>query len=251
MDTYGELKTDIKSWLNREDLDSLLAGFIRQAEIEIYRDLRSDENEFVILYDETNATIESSGTHTPIARAVDDHVILPTNYAEMSLVEWNDKSLQHVSYQDLSRRLYENRDSEPEYFAIRGRRIYFSNTIDNDFNNWTAGSELRYTYYGTESLHCTPTWQVAVNPVDNPVQEDNSPEGLGQTDSNTTRLLQRNYNVYLWGGVYHGFLYLRDKVHAPMFKGLFDQALADLRLESHNRMLSGSTSEVTSVYAER
>ena len=233
MDNYGEVKSEIADWINREDLSDKIPIFIRLAETEIFRDLRCYENEFTTTYNDQ--------------AAVDSFVILPANFAEMKLVVWNGFPLEHVSDQRLAERLARGRDRQARYFTITGRNIAFSDEIDPDPNNWEPENELVYSYYGTESLDSLPTWHVATNPVDNPVIEDNSPEGLAQTDLNTTRMLQRNPDLYLHGPLYFASLYLKDKAAVAEWGNLFKQALEDLRVASSLNQISGSTSQVTSV----
>jgi len=58
MQTYGELKTAVADWLDREDLVAQIPDFIRLTEAEIYRDLRCQDNEFKVTYNNAGWTIE-------------------------------------------------------------------------------------------------------------------------------------------------------------------------------------------------
>jgi len=232
---YGELKTEVAEWLNREDLTDRIPFFIRLAETEIYRDLRCRENEFTVTYDTSSA--------------VDAHTDLPQNFKQIKRVTWNDAPLAHISDIDIAGRLSEQLDTLVLYFALIERKLVLSGPVDNDPGEWAEGSELTITYYGVESLDSMPVWQTPTNPVDEPpVEAVEAP--ITQTDTNTTRLLQTAPDLYLKAALYFGYEYLQDPTSAGRWGKLFHASLASLKREHKRADFSGSTTTVNSAYGD-
>ena len=241
IDTYGELKTEVADWLDREDLTTRIPKFIRLAETEIYRDLRCRENEFVVTYSSTGWTINGQSSNPDTN---DPYLVLPPNYKAMKEVTWGDRPLEEISPQQLDMRISTRCDFQPYAFAIDGRDIAFTQALAEDQTTWGT-TELIYTYWGTESLDALPTWQVGSNPVETPPVEDTNPEDNSQSDSNTTRLLQVAPDLYLHGAMYFAHLFLKSP-EAQLWGGLFNNALASLKKESRLSTFTGSTVAVTS-----
>lgn len=247
MQTYGELKAEIANWLDRTDQTDNIPKFIRLAEGDIYRDLRCRQNLFVARIAQTAWTI--NGVTQPDAPPPTGLInTLPQNYKEMRLVTWNDRPLREVSEQDIQGRLLSACDSEPRVFAQIGRDIFYSAAIPDDPSAWNENDQLSFTYYGTESLDSFPTWQTSANPVDNPAVEDTTPEGLTQTDANTTRLLQHAPDLYLSGAMMWAHRLLREPEMAQVWKATFDEARGRLGDESED--LTGSTTTINSIYGD-
>ena len=245
MDTYGALLEAVANWLNREDLSDQFPQFVRLAETEIYRDLRCQDNEFVV----THTSAGWSFTDGDVQANTDGvHLALPSNYREMSLVTWNGFPLTVASKAMLQARLAAQIDSRPSYFAMSANRIEFCYPMDTDPDEWASTDVLVYTYYGVESLCSMPTWQVAYNPVENPPVEDESPEELEQLDSNTTRMLQRHPDLYLHGTLYQASLLLRDDVLAAKHGGLFKAAMASIKREGKRARYAGGTKQMASAH---
>lgn len=245
MDTYGELKTQIANWLNREDIASDIPMFVRRAEADIYRELCCPDNHFTATYNKTEWRINEN---TPIAATDGIAEVLPPNFSSLKLVTWNGYPMDSVTDTDLAARLFTGYDQKPKVFCITARKVGFSSAIDSDPANWDTDDELVYSYYGTESLDSVPTWQVAVNPVESPVVSDITPQGLTQADGNTTRMLQRNPDIYLNGCLYHASLFLKDDAAAAKWGGLFRGGIEALKFESKRNMYAGSPKQVRSAY---
>lgn len=248
METYGELKTNVADWLNREDVDAKVPNWVRLAEVDIYRDLRCDDNEFIATYTPTEWVIQ--GLPTMGAWTTGDFLLLPPNFRELTLATWNGIPLDQISRAEFARQVKRLDNGETSVFAMSGRRLMFDLAIPEDPLAWGVDDVLEYTYYGVESLNSTPTWHVGINPVENPAVEDLTPEALTQTDANTTRMLQRNPDVYLNGTLYYANIYLKNDLEAQKYGSLFKGGLDALKIESENRAFSGSTSVVTSVYSD-
>jgi hypothetical protein len=242
METYGELKTTVADWLDREDLVAQIPDFIRLTEAEIYRDLRCQDNEFKVTYDNAGWTIEGRPTEV-----VYDGVfkILPPNYREMKLVTWAGRALECVSLQRLQGFLEQQFGGLTYYYAMSNRQVQFYNILNDDATTWGDGVQLVYNYYGTESLDSYPIWQVETNPVEDPPIEDNNPLYIDQSDANTTRMFQRNPDVYLHGAMFFASLYLKKPDEAAAWKTLFSNALVSIKRESKLASLTGSTNAVS------
>lgn len=236
-DTYGDLKAKVANWLDRLDLTSEIPEFIRLAETEIYRDLRCPENQFVATYNNSGWSIDG---HPASSDTNGVFLQLPPNFKQMEEVVWSGLPMECVSRQNLDYLRDVGATGEAVVYAINNRTIDFSKALDSDQSTWGDGIELIYTYYGTESLDSLPTWQVGTNPVENPPVEDNSPEDLAQSDSNTTRLLQVAPDLYLHGACYYGALFLKDD-RMQQWGVLFQAALAALKRESRMSNFAGST----------
>ncbi len=81
--TYAELKTAIKTWSKRSDLDDLIPDFIRLSELRTNRNLRIREMETRVRTD-TVANLEYYG--------------LPSNYLQMRSFKLNTSPLQDLEY---------------------------------------------------------------------------------------------------------------------------------------------------------
>jgi len=245
MQNLGDLKTTIADWINREDLTAVIPLCIRLAEGQIYRNLRCQDNEFIATYNNLGWNIDGH----PVD-AVSDGIFtaLPSNFAEMRLVKWNDCPLQHISDQQLARRIATGADTGTvRAFSIVGRKIEFTDLIDTDPNDWGDGDSLVFVYYGTESINDLPIWQVPTNPVESPPIPDEAPVDMTQVDTNTTRMFIANPDAYLQGSLFHLCQYVKDREGRDHWGSMFNQTLEDLRVESMLGMVSGSTSQVSSV----
>lgn len=247
MDTYGDLKTEVLFWLDREDTGTIasIPRHVRLVESEVYRDLRCQDNEFVARYDNTGWALDDGPLESSYPGV---HLALPPNYRELSLVTWNGNPLRSISNAHLQSRLGRAIDNEPVCFSRSGRRLQFSAAMDVDPSDWLDTDVLTYTYWGTESLNSLPTWQVAYNPTENPPVEDTSPEDLTQTDDNTTRMFQRHPDLYLFGTLHYAALFLQDADAAAVYGAKYQAALASIARESKRNRLSGGTKSVQSAH---
>jgi hypothetical protein len=244
IDTYLDLKTAVADWCNREDLTDQIPQFIRLAESDIYRGLQCNDNEFIVTYTPTEWSIQGEATAVPTDGMFTD---LPSNFSSIRQVTWNGVPLEPISDFNLKLRLAATADSAPKVFCIVNRQVLFSSEIPAAFADWDTDDELAINYWGYESLSSYPTWHVATNPVENPEVTDIVPEALTQADGNTTRMLQRNPEIYLEGSLYYAALFLRD-VAAQTWGGLFQAHLAALKSESKRNRYAGGTKSVVSAY---
>ena len=246
MRNYGELQIEISDWLNREDLSAKIPMFVRLAESEIYRGLRSHDNEFTAKFNSVNWQIDDH----PLQVSFDGVAHkLPTNFAELKLITWNGKPLDIISDSSMAERLFKQSDAEPKSFCLTGRALKFSGIIPTDLSTWNNSDELVISYYGTESLDSLPDWQVPSNPVETPAVPDVASNQNTQGSLNTTRMLQRSPDLYLHGSLYYATVYLKDLQAAQVYKTTFEAALDDIRMETDSNLISGSVNQVLQTYS--
>lgn len=246
MKNYGELQIEIADWLNREDLSAKIPTFVRLAESEIYRGLRSHDNEFTAKYTQANWQIDEHPAQTPFDGVAHK---LPSNFAELKLITWNGKPLGIISDSSMAERLFKQSDAEVDSFCLTGRALRFSAAIPTHPLTWSSTDELVISYYGTESLDSLPDWQVPSNPVETPAVSNVIPNQNTQGSLNTTRMLQRSPDLYLHGSLYYATVYLKDLQAAQVYKTTFEAALDDIRMETDSNLISGSVNQVLQAYS--
>lgn len=240
--TYGELKTTVAQWLDREDLAGVIPSFIRLAEEDIFDGLRCHDNEFTTTITSTEYTL---GDNPPIATTDDLIYALPSNYREMKLVTWNDTPVQQVSQQRLQQVLTTLPSNQVAYFAIFDHKISFVSPL-GPIADWDDAQTLVYRYYGTESLDAMPSYQTQQNPVETPPVPVGAPEDNVQSDTNTNRMLQHNPMIYLYATMRHAYIWLQQPERATFFEAQYMQARQ--RLEVTSSELQGSTATVINAY---
>jgi hypothetical protein len=108
--TYAELQTAIASWLNRDDLTSLIPDFITLAETDIARWLRVWWN-------------EKRAETIPVS----SYVELPTDYLGMRNIQWNYSTyrvpLEQVSPEALDRLEMNTQEDVPAFYAVHDGQI--------------------------------------------------------------------------------------------------------------------------------
>jgi hypothetical protein len=119
--TYTELKTSIASWLNRDDLTSVIPDFISLAEAGINRDLRHYK-----MIERADATLDSR------------YVQMPTDWMEtvrFSITSGDTYRLELVSRDDMLeyRQKTANASGRPRFYANIGDTIEVFPTPDADY----------------------------------------------------------------------------------------------------------------------
>ena len=119
--TYTELKTSIASWLNRDDLTSVIPDFISLAEAGINRDLRHYK-----MIERADATLDSR------------YVQMPTDWMEtvrFSITSGNTYRLELVSRDDMLEYRQKTADASgrPRFYANIGDMIEVFPTPDADY----------------------------------------------------------------------------------------------------------------------
>ena len=230
---YGELKTEVANWLDREDQTLNIPGFIRLAETKIYGVLRSRENEFQFNLTEADLPINP--------------ITLPDNFREMKLVTWNDKPLQNISAQEYQARQFEGYDGESAWFTIIERELYlqpFPTVAPDPYPAVT----INCIYYGSESIGQMAIWPTPTNPNKVPESDGTASTTTQRSDTATTRLLLVRPDVYLYGALSEAYKFLREPDKAAEYKSYFVETVNDLTMEDANARFSGSTTMVSSIY---
>lgn len=236
---YGELKTEIANWLDREDQTANIPGFIKLAESKIYRVLRTRENEFTAQY--TKATTPKP--FNPIA--------LPQNFREMHLLTLNDRPLRQISSQEYYERKGRQYQGQYTWWTVIGQELYLFPWPDNE-QDFDDGEDftLEFIYYGTESIGEMATWQTPRNPNSVPENDGTPADTTERTDDATTRLLLVAPDALLYGALVEAYKFLREPAKMAEYKALFVETMNDLRMEHAQAEFTGSTAQVSEVYGD-
>ncbi len=232
--TYGELKTDIADWLDREDLAGKIPSFIKLAETKIYRFLRTRESEFTRTWTEVDNPINP--------------ITLPDNFREAHLVTLDDRPLVNISSQEFKARQASDYSGETAFFTIIERQLWLWPWVDEIPADGWSPFTLDLLYYGTESLGEMATWTTPTNPNQVPESDGTAPNTSVRGDQATSRLLQVAPDAYLYGSLAEAYQYLQLPKKAAEYRTLFTEAMTDLDMESALADLTGSTVGVASVY---
>jgi hypothetical protein len=124
---YGELKTAVADWLNRDDLTSVIPTFIDLAHAKLNRRLRVRE-----MIQRSTASVTTQFTR------------LPANFLSMRNIQLNvstPKSLEYLSPEQMDQeRALGNTAREPVYYSIMGDNIEVFPSPD-------AAYEIEMTYH--------------------------------------------------------------------------------------------------------
>lgn len=232
---YGELKTEIANWLDREDQTGNIPTFIKLAETKIYRVLRTRENEFVVEYDETT---------TP---APTNPISLPQNFREAHLLSLNNEPLEYISSQEYELRLGRGYEGTQTFYTIVGRSLYMV-PWQTDEADLADEFKLKLIYYGSESLGEMATWETPYNPNSVPESDGTPPVTTERSDAATTRLLQVAPDVLLYGALVEAYKLLREPQKMAEYKAMFVETITDLAMEHATAEFTGSTVAVSSAY---
>jgi hypothetical protein len=237
MNNYGELKTEIANWLDREDQTANIPGFVILAESKMYRFLRTRENEF------TKAWTGADNPFNPIT--------LPENYREVSLLMVNGEPIEHISSQEFMMIRRQNYQGPVAVFTIIERQLHIwpwpetSQTTEE----WD-GATIDMIYYGTESIAEMAVWTTQANPNQVPSQQGFASLTDMRGDSATTRLFLVAPDAYLYGALSEAYRFLRELDQSEYYKGVFVQVMNDLKDENASAQFSGSTAAVSSIYGD-
>lgn len=234
---HGELKAALANYLDREDQELNIPTFIKLAETKVYRVLRSSCNEFTASYDET--TVPAS--FNPIA--------LPQNFREMHLCMLNGKPLDHISSQEYFTRKRTGYTGAEAWFCVIGQEMFLFPWADAE-EDLGDSFAIDIIYFGSESISEMATWQTPRNPNSVPESDGTAADTTMRSDEATTRLLLVAPDVLLYGALVEAYRFLREPAKMAEYKSLFVETITDLRMESDSALFSGSTSTVSSVYAD-
>lgn len=275
MRSYNDLLNDVKSFLNRKDLDAEIPRFIMLAEQDLFRRLRATCNEATVTY-----TAESVGY--PINAAVR----LPDSALELKSVVFNGIPLQYISDADYFQRLHKTPaimkkvptqpDSgwEPADDPVASPMAVNSPMAVPDARLEVPDELLEYVDL---DRHAYPPWLTPepghyiagmgrpeyFTRIQNylcfyPIAEQPLGHTLfvhmyrfdGPLDSVNpyTSTLQDAYPAYLYGALSHAEGYLYNDPRIALWKSKFEECLQQLNGTKTDADL-GSVQEVRSVYA--
>ncbi|MGB2336186.1 MAG: phage adaptor protein, partial [Alcanivorax sp.] len=235
MKNYGELKDAIAGWVDRRDSKFLLElpGFIRLAESEIYRDLKSHDNEFVM------KLTAADNPKNPIT--------LPQNFKSFKLVLADGFPLERLSDSEYQRDVAARQAGNAYGFATLNRKLYLMPHTSEDIDPADDVS-IEVHYYGTESITEMAPFDTAQNPNSVPESDGTPSTTTERGDEATTRVFLINPDLYLAGALYWAYLWLQVPDKAQLWKAKFEEANTDLKVEARRAARSGSTNTVQSAY---
>lgn len=239
MRTYADLVDDVRSFLNRKDLEEKIPRFIMLAESDLFRRLRATCNERMVTYTE-------AAVGYPIIGAVR----LPDSCMELKTIVWNGLPLKWVSDSEYFSRLHREPPQSVDSDDLSG---YWQDP-EYDFPDWLqpapgralAGTGRPEVFTRIQNYLCfhpvsdvrDVTLYVSMYAFDGPIDSVNY-------DTNT---LQDAYNAYLYGALSHAEGYLMNDPRIALWKSKFEECLGQLNGTKTDAEL-GSVQEVMSAYA--
>ena len=259
MRSYNDLLNDVKSFLNRKDLDSEIPRFIMLAEQDLFRRLRATCNEATVTY-----------TGQSVGYPINAAVRLPDSAIELKSVVFNGVPLQYISDADYFEKLHRQPgvqvpieepesgfplpedDASPvpmdgEQAVIDFDRSAYPPWLQPEPGHYIGGHgrpeyftriQNYLCFYPIAELPVGHTLYVHMYRFDGPVDAANP----------YTSTLQDAYPAYLYGALSHAEGYLMNDPRIQLWKSKFEETLAQLNGTKTDADL-GSVQEVRSVYA--
>lgn len=260
MKSYNDLVNDIRSFLNRKDIDSQIPRFIMLAESDLFRRLRATSNEKTTMYhaDEVGYPVHAS-------------VRLPDTCLELKSVIFNGVALKYISDAEYYRRLkqqpaqYKDIPEQPEAgFPIidggNGNPLQFDDLVEimrasdrNAYPSWLRPPVGKYlSGTGTPDSFTRIDNYLCFHPISDQFGSEVMISQFiydGPIDSvnNSSNTLQDAYNAYLYGALSHAEGFLMNDPRIALWKSKFEEVLGQLNGTRADADL-GSTQEVSSAY---
>lgn len=205
-DNYKELKTSIVDWVDRQDIEDKIPGFVRLVTIDVSRDLR----------------IPTMVTSTVTDMYADGSVLIPPDLIEvksLNVIELNEyknitaiHSLDRASIYEYERSRKDNYGIEntPTRFATSRNKFYVfplnfcSDTlVDNSVVNENVVGKVEVTYYRLP---------VTIN-----------------EDDEYNWILEISPEIYFYGCLMHTYRYIRDLDNANFWEDKYNKAVNKLQ----------------------
>lgn len=205
-DNYKELKTSIVDWVDRQDIEDKIPGFVRLVTIDVSRDLR----------------IPTMVTSTVTDMYADGSVLIPPDLIEvksLNVIELNEyknitaiHSLDRASIYEYERSRKDNYGIEntPTRFATSRNKFYVfplnfcSDTlVDNSVVNENVVGKVEVTYYRLP---------VTIN-----------------EDDEYNWILEISPEIYFYGCLMHAYRYIRDLDNANFWEDKYNKAVNKLQ----------------------
>ncbi len=200
MSNYSDLVQDIKDWLMRDDLASHTPTFIRLAEADFNRQLRTRQmvKRSQVAANDRYLKLPSDWRRAwNIQRASDDFPLTYLTPAEM------DKERHRLSVHEIT---------EPDvatYYSLFGDSI-----------------ELLPAPTAADPVTIEMLYYAKV-----PALTDQVPENW---------LIQQHYDIYLYGALIHSAPFLKEDERVPVWKELYNVAIEQANIEDANAKRSGT-----------
>lgn len=240
MRTYDDLINDVRTFLNRKDLEEQIPRFIMLAESDLFRRLRATCNELLVTYDEV-----SSGY--PIIGAIR----LPDSCIELKSVIVDGAPLQFVSDAEYFRRLANEPPQSRDPLAGEDPSYWIS--TDAEYPSWLLpleGQVLAGT--GKPEVFTRIQNYICYHPVSDKrnliAYLSMYHYDLLDSVNYQTYTLQDGYNAYLYGALSHAEGYLMNDPRIALWKSKFEECLGQLNGTKTDSDL-GSVQEVNNAYA--
>jgi len=265
MRSYNDLLNDVRSYLNRKDLDAEIPRFIMLAEQDLFRRLRATCNETTVTY-----------TGQSVGYPINAAVRLPDSAIELKSVIFNGIPLKYISdatyFEGLHKHPAKQRPvpeqpeagfplpEEPETAPMVGEllppeliadaeldRHAYPPWLTPDLGHYIVGNGRPEYFTRIQNYLCfypisdqiiESTCFVHMFYFDGPVDAANP----------YTSTLQDAYPAYLYGALSHAEGYLMNDPRIALWKSKFEECLGQLNGTRTDADL-GSVQEVRSVYA--
>jgi hypothetical protein len=255
--SYNDLVNDVRSFLNRKDIDDQIPRFIMLAESDLFRRLRATSNEKTTMY---NAEEVGYPVHASVR--------LSDTCLELKSVIFNGVALKYITDAEYFRRL----KAEPPQYAKLGAAwgaipyswqemgsLSWNDNIDpfsadrNAYPSWLRPSEgERLVGSGPPDSFTRIDNYLCFHPVSDQFGSEVMVSQFiydGPIDSvnNSSNTLQDAYNAYLYGALSHAEGFLMNDPRIALWKSKFEEVLGQLNGTRADADL-GSTQEVSSAY---
>ena len=240
MKNYDDLVNDVRTFLNRKDLEEQIPRFIMLAESDLFRRLRATCNELLVTYDEVSAGY-------PIIGAIR----LPDSCIELKSVIVDGTPLQFVSDAEYFRRLGKQPPQSRD--PVDGEDPSYWISTDAEYPSWLLPLEGKilagtgkpevftriqnYICYHPVSDKRNLTAYISMYHYD-----------LLDSVNYQTYTLQDAYNAYLYGALSHAEGYLMNDPRIALWKSKFEECLNQLNGTKTDADL-GSVQEINNAYA--
>lgn len=214
LSNYGELKTSIADWLDREDLTARVPDFVRLAESRLNTDPRTRTR-----YTETTIEYPNGSLADPVSP-----ITLPSDFREVITIRLGNRTLKRLPDTVFFDRVENNntRSDLVETYTIFDNKLYLAPWATEAGSDWT-GIVLTVLYHESSDL-------------------------TSGADSGTTGLLTGSPNVYLFGALAQAGIYLKDREMMTVYEQSYQDTMNLLQRE-HRRAATTDLMSVTSVGA--
>lgn len=144
-------------------------------------------------------------------------------------------SSRYTDLTTLTNQVLEMRNVQINTDPVRVLEYRTPHQIDLEIPSETTGKPIYYTIHGDE-LEVKPVPETSYT-----AEASFFSKISALSDSNTTNWILTNHpNIYLWGALYYGNIYIQDAGSSQAYKSLFEQAMMELNAQEKKARYSGS-----------